>query len=219
MQEENGCEELLAKEEHVYHLLGEHPHILKCYGLIEVHSGVQSLQLERAPYGNVREFSRKNRTMPPSQGDRLKMALGVSSGIAHAHSKNVLHCDISCRNLFLFPDWYVEVGDFGSAVVGTNSPTNDIVEEIRYELPLRGRAFEDRPFMKRELFALGSAIYEIMAWQMPFEDLGTEDIEKKYAAEEFPDVTHLVAGDVIRECWDERFDTARDVEKAIDILQ
>jgi len=42
-------------------------------------------------------------------------------------------------------------------------PIHDIVEEIRYELPLRGRAFGERPYVKRELFALGSAIYEIIA--------------------------------------------------------
>ncbi|PVH71959.1 kinase-like protein [Cadophora sp. DSE1049] len=189
LREENGCEKLLAKEDHVYRLLGEHPHILRCYGLVEVH---------------------------PSY--RLNMALGVSSRIAHMHSKNIIHCDISCRNLLLFPDWRVKVGDFGSVRDG-NPSENNIVEEIRYELPLRGRVFEDRPYIKRELFALGSAIYEIMAWKMPFEELGTDDVEKKYAAEEFPDVTCVLAGDIIRDCWDEKFETAKDIEGAIKKLQ
>lgn len=162
----------------------------------------------------VREFTR-NRATPPSQDDRLRMALGISSGMAHVHAKNVMHCDISCRNLFLFPGWCVKVGDFGSAAVDGDPSRANIVEEIRYELPLRGRAFEHRPSIKRELFALGSAIYEIMAWEMPFEDLETDDVEKKYAAEVFPDVTRLLAGDVIRDCWTEKFDTSRDVEEAI----
>jgi len=214
-REENGCENLLAKEECMYRLLGQHAHILECYGLIEVHPGVHSLHLERAPHGNVREFIGKNKTTPPSKHNRLRMALGVSNGMAHVHAKNVTHCDISCRNLFLFPDWCVKVGDFGSAIVDGDSSEANIVEEIRYELPLRGRAFEDRPSIKRELFALGSAIYEIMAWGMPFEDLNTDDIEQKYAAEEFPDVTRLLAGDIIHKCWTEKFDTAKDVEEAI----
>ncbi|KAH6714571.1 kinase-like domain-containing protein [Leptodontidium sp. MPI-SDFR-AT-0119] len=218
LREENGCEKLLAKEDHVYRLLGEHPHILRCYGLVEVHPSVHSLRLERALHGNVREFIRNNKTTPLSEEDRLNMALGVSSGIAHMHSRNIIHCDISCRNLLLFPDWRVKVGDFGSARDG-NPSENNIVEEIRYELPLRGRAFEDRPYIKRELFALGSAIYEIMAWEMPFEELGTDDVEKKYAAEEFPDVTCVLAGDIIRDCWDEKFDTAEDIEGAIQKLQ
>lgn len=218
-REENGCEKLLAQEEYVYQLLGEHTHILRSYGLVEVHPSVHSLRLERALHGNVREFIRNNRTSPPSEKDRLEMVLGVSSGIAYAHSKNIIHCDISCRNLFLFPGWCVKVGDFGSAMINGILSQDNIVEEIRYELPLRGRDFKDRPHVKRELFALGSAIYEIMAWEMPFEELGTDDVERKYALEEFPDVSGLLARKIIRECWNEQFDTAKDVHRALRMLQ
>lgn len=127
-----------------------------------------------------------------------------------------MHCDISCRNLFLFPDWFVKVGDFGNAMID-GKPSGNVVEEMRYELPLRGRAFRKRPYIKRELFALGSAIYEIMAWEMPFPDLGTDDIEQRFRAEEFPDITDLLAGvgHIIYDCWKEKFDSASDVELAV----
>ncbi|TAQ83998.1 hypothetical protein B7494_g7681 [Chlorociboria aeruginascens] len=178
LREENGCEKLLAKEDHVYRVLGEHPHILRCYGLVEVHPNVRSLRLERASYGNIREFIRNNKTTPLSEESRLNIALGVSSGIAYMHSKNIIHCNISCRNLLLFPDLRVKVCDFGSARIDENLFENYIVEEIRYELPLRGRVFEDCLYIKRKLFALGSTVYEIMAWGMPSEELGTDDVEK-----------------------------------------
>ncbi|KFY30748.1 hypothetical protein V493_01694 [Pseudogymnoascus sp. VKM F-4281 (FW-2241)] len=213
------CEDLLAKEARIYQRLGQHANILWCDGLVEVHLGVHSLQLERALHGNVREFIEKNKTNPPHEMERLKMSIAVSRGIAHAHSKDITHGDLSCCNLLLFPGWFVKVGDFGSAsVVGVTSK-DDFVEEIRYELPLRGRNFEDRPRIKRDLFALGSAMYEIMTWGKPFEDLGTDDIENKYSAEEFPDVTHLSTGDIIRRCWDEDFPRAEDVADALCDLQ
>lgn len=53
-----------------------------------------------------------------------------------------------------------------------------------------------------------------MAWEMPFEDLETDDIEKRFNAEEFPDVTRLLAGDIIRDYWAEKSDTT-DVEEAM----
>jgi serine/threonine protein kinase len=218
-QHSDGCEESLAREEMVYQHLGEHIHILQCYGLVEVHPGIHSLQLERAPYGNIRQFIRDHKDTPPSEQDRLKMALGVSSGLAHAHAKNVIHCDISCRNLFLFPDWCTKVGDFGSAILDGTPPIHNIVEEIRYELPLRGRVFAERPYVKRELFALGSAIYEIMAWKQPFEGLEDDDVKKKYAAEEFPDVAYLLARNIVHNCWSEKFDTAKEVEEALTALR
>ncbi|KAH9216779.1 kinase-like domain-containing protein [Leptodontidium sp. 2 PMI_412] len=197
-----------SREGVVYQHLGEHPHILKCYGLVEVHPSVHSLRLERAPYGNVRQFIRNTRCKPPSEQDRLTMALGVPGGLAHVHAKNVIHCDISCRNLFLFPSGCVKIDDFGSALLDGTSPANDIVEEIRYELPLRGRAFEERPHIKRELFALGSAIYETMSWKMPFEELDDDDVEKMPQRR-----------NVIRDCWNEKFETSKDVEKALMALR
>jgi hypothetical protein len=36
LREENGRGKCLAHENHVYWLLGKHPHILRCYGLVEV---------------------------------------------------------------------------------------------------------------------------------------------------------------------------------------
>ncbi|KAH7312806.1 kinase-like domain-containing protein [Rhexocercosporidium sp. MPI-PUGE-AT-0058] len=189
LKEENGCQKLLAKEEHVYRLLGEYFHILRCYGLVEVRPSVHSPRLERALYGNVREFIRNNKKTSLSKEDQLNMALGASSGIAYMHSKNIIHCDINCRNLLLFPNWVVKVGNFASARDG-NPSENNIVEEIRYKLPLRGR-------------------------EMSFKELGTDDVEKRYAAEEFPDVTCVLAGDIIRDYWDEKFETAEDIEGAI----
>lgn len=218
-KEGNGCKELLNHEDRVYRLLGEHPYILRSYGLVEVHPGVQSLRLERALHGNVREFIQLNRTSPPSEKERLAMALCVSSGVAYVHSKHVIHCDISCRNLFLFPGWCVKVGDFGCAIVNESPSSGHFIEEIRYELPLRGGYFDERPYIKRELFALGSAIYEIMAWKLLFEDLKTDEIERKCASKEYTDVSGLLAGDIIRDCWNEQFDTAIDVDNALRKLQ
>jgi hypothetical protein len=54
-----------------------------------------------------------------------------------------------------------------------------------------------------------------MAWEMPFEELKTNEVEKKYAAEEFPDIARLLAGDIIHDCWAEEFESARDVEEAL----
>jgi hypothetical protein len=72
---------------------------------------------------------------------------------------SVVHCDISCRNIFVFPDLLAKIGDFRASKI--DEEPLDVVE-IRYELSLRGRKWENRPFIKRELFALGSVIYEIM---------------------------------------------------------
>lgn len=42
-----------------------------------------------------------------------------------------------------------------------------------------------------------------------------EQIEEKYANEEFPDTEGLRVGGIIRACWNEKFEAAADVEIAL----
>ncbi|KAF8850243.1 kinase-like protein [Acephala macrosclerotiorum] len=200
----------LAVEDTVYQRLGFHPHILKYDGQALVAKDTFSIKLERAA-GDLRGLILK-RTAPAEQ-TRLKMAVQISCGMAHIHSKNVFHCDLSCRNVFVFEDWLVKIGDFGGSKIDNQEPLG--AEEVRYELPLRGRAWQARDYRKRELFALGCAIYEIMAWKIPFAEMTEDQTEKNYANEVFPDTDGLLVGDIIRACWNEEFETAKDVEKAL----
>jgi hypothetical protein len=69
--------------------------------------------------------------------------------------------------------------------------------------------------VKRELFALGSAIYEIMAWERPFQELEDDEVELRYAREEFPSLRGNIAGPVIKKCWNEEFESAEEVLESL----
>ncbi|KAI0486706.1 hypothetical protein F4859DRAFT_510495 [Xylaria cf. heliscus] len=138
---------------------------------------------------------------PLSRGIRLQTVLDVASGLNHIHKMYVQHCDLTYRNLFLFDNFLVEIGEFGGSLIKEHKPLKPIVyEESAHELPCRGREFEKRPARGGEPFALGSAIYEIMAWRQPFEGWTDDDIEKTYAAEVFPDLEKNRARHIIRKC-------------------
>lgn len=216
---EHDSEKVLAREAFIYKHLGEHPHILRCYGLEEVHPGVNSLRLEYATLGDVRKFIREHKAAPLSTGIRLRMALDSALGLSHVHLKRVQHCNMSCRNLFLFDNYRVKIGDFGGSLIeGHDELKESVCEEAAYELPLRGREFWSRPSRKRELFALGSAIYEIMAWALPYEGVEDDEILRMYAAEAFPPLEGILASNVIRMCWDEKFESADEVVEALQSL-
>lgn len=174
---------------------------------------VYSLRLELAERGSLRGLILS--IDAPLMGIRLWLAWQTSLALAYIHSKSVVHGDVSCRNILICRDWIVKMGDFGGSTIDGGEGL-DIAEEIRYELPLRGRTWEARPVMKKELFALGSALYEIEAWKMPFKGLQDEEVEKNYAEERFPDVGTLVLGDIIRRCWDEQVDSATEVLELIE---
>lgn len=58
---------------------------------------------------------------------------------------------------------------------------------------------------------MGSAIYELTEWRMPFQELSDAEVDVKYAREEFPPVDGNPTGHVIAKCWTEGFKTANDV--------
>jgi serine/threonine protein kinase len=162
---------------------------------------------------------KKHKAAPLGEGIRLRMALGTALGLSHINKMGVQHCDISCRNLFMFDNYHVKVGDFGGSLIEGHDELKPIVyEEAAYELPLRGREFRNRPARKRELFALGSAIYEMMAWAPPYEGLEDDEIERKYAAEEFPSLEGIPASYIIQMCWDEGYGSSDEVVEALKAL-
>jgi serine/threonine protein kinase len=121
--------------------------------------------------------------------------------------------DFSCQNALLTEKSVVKICDFGGARLDENE--SDGVEEPRYELPLGGREWEARPYIKRDLFALGSSIYELMAWKKPFAELSDGEVEKRFDREEFPDVSNVLCTDIVRKCWNEEYERAEDVMLAL----
>ncbi|AEO60745.1 hypothetical protein MYCTH_2310287 [Thermothelomyces thermophilus ATCC 42464] len=204
-------EDAIVREAAIYKLLGDHPQILRCSGLSEIHPGVRALRLELAPFGDVRHYLEQHPDDPPPLKTRLNMVLDVAQGLAHVHSRGVWHFDFSTKNLFLFPDFHVKIGDFGGSVCEALGYNGGTLEDQDYELPCRGRDFMERPRDKRELFALGSSMYEIVAWARVFPGLSEEEVDERLKNEDFPPVDTLAIGHIIDGCWKEHYSTANDV--------
>ncbi|KAL2188074.1 kinase-like protein [Thermothelomyces heterothallicus CBS 203.75] len=183
----DSCEKRLAREATIYKHLGRHPQILECFGLEEVHPGIHSLRLEIAPLGSLRAYIHQTANNAPSVLCRLRMALDVATGLGYLHSRGVMACDLSSTNLFVFDDLKVKLGDFGGALLEGAGFEWDQTHETRYHLPARGRAYDEVPIMKRELFSLG------------------------YSRDEFPSLGGNVAGQIIQNCWGEVYATAQEV--------
>ncbi len=216
-----GCEEDLVREYTIYKHLGKHDRILHCFGLDEIrHPGVHALRLELAPLGTVRDLIQKKLPSDPlPEQTRLQMCRDVVDGLAQVHSQNVWHSDISCRNLMLFDGYRIKIGDFGGSIIRGRESSFPVVvaEEAQYELPCRGRDRHERPIMKRELFALGSCMYEIMAWMRPFQGLRDSEVTKRYERDEFPSLDGILiaAAQAIWNCWHEVYDCADEVVESL----
>jgi serine/threonine protein kinase len=178
-------------------------------GKVLVHENVYSLKIERA-LGYLREFVLN--CPAPSKETRLAMAVQAAASISYVHSKNVIHADFSTRNLFVFDNWQLKLGDFGGSRIDDQAAL--AAEETLYQLPKYGRTWRELDETTRELFALGCGIYEIITWKTLYTELPTtQQAVAKHSKGEFPDTRDLLARDIICKCWHEKYNTAADVEK------
>lgn len=137
---------------------------------------------------------------------RLKWCKEAAEALAYCHKMKVLHCDLRPDNMLLNSNFDLSLCDFG----GSKSEEYD------------GGGLPDYGFFDprsdpldvteaTEIFGLGSSMYTIMAGHLPHGPsiLKTAQERLNYAGEferlaiegNFPDMSKIVSGDIIRDCW------------------
>ena len=175
---------------------------------------VHALRLERSHMGAVRKYilDHPSPSEAPSVASRARMALDFAEGLGHCHARGVRCGDFSTRNVLLFDGLRVKLCDFGAATLKGSDFKPFQCYEVRYQLPPRGRDEDKVPRMAEELFALGSAIHEVMEWRVPFWGVLDYELDGRYADDDLPEVAaDNITADVIRKCWQEEYESAGQV--------
>jgi serine/threonine protein kinase len=191
--------ERFVLEERIYKALCPHPRIITCYGLNE-----SGLKLEYAANGTLLGHLHA----PDSSGsittaDRVRWAHQAAEAVAYIHTKRVIHCDINVRNILLDEEFNAKRCDFQGEYVDEHGSHHNgyALENTKAFLPRS----DDHSDEKSDLFALGTAIYEIMTNHEPFPELeahkDAEEIERRYQEGVFLSVDGILGGDIIRKCW------------------
>lgn len=204
---DEGPSEALNAECAILKQLGTHPCIIEFKGK---HEG--GLLLEFAPHGSLESYINKTQL---TKKEKLRFARETAEGIAYAHRKNVVVCDINVRNILLDSELHVKLCDFQGRLLGPDG-------EILYD----GGASENaESFMPRnnpdvadtrtDIFALGSTIYHIMKGHRPFPELHTIDDEaefkRRYQEGLYPPLAADLGGAIVWKCWEGRYDSADEV--------
>ncbi|KAF4436473.1 TKL protein kinase [Fusarium austroafricanum] len=202
----------LLREHHIYQAIGDHQHITRCFDLVyDQHNNAIALKLERAPKGNLRHFIEETREIP-SMHRRLEMAANFAKSVAYIHSRGVIWGDLSTRNALIFSDDSLKLCDFASSALENIYPQFGIhTYEPGYCPAMPEGVVRALPMMQRELYALGSAIYEITAWKFPYAEI-SGDIWDIVESGTMPVIgENNVAHDIITRCWNFGYDSAEAV--------
>jgi eukaryotic-like serine/threonine-protein kinase len=144
---------------------------LNHHGIVTIHEVVQSgstpaIVMELVEGTPLREVCGKPLPIP----EVLAIGLQIAEALAVAHASDVIHGDIKPENIFVRPDHYVKLLDFGLArkltteniALGFGPPLGT----LRYMSPEQARAEPLSP--ASDVFSLGLVLFELLAGRHAF---------------------------------------------------
>lgn len=163
------------------------------------------------PSGSIRDYYGTLDGNLPALQDRFCRCHQCVAGISYVPSKNILHNDISARNVLLSPDITIEISDFGfSTLHGTSGLLGHA--ETRYERPSSSRYTDVAPI--DDLFAIGSLFFEILSGKRSYDDVDSGTVEWRYKIHEFPSLDSIDQNyaKIVDKCWNDRYSCIQDIE-------
>ncbi|KAK8092964.1 hypothetical protein PG999_014551 [Apiospora kogelbergensis] len=143
----------------------------------------------------------------PKIGDEDALALTrrwayqAAEGLAYVHSQRVIQADVGCHNMLLDRRDDLKLADFsGSSITDMPDCPALVTYDTRSRLPNI-----DEPNRASDLFALGSAIYEMATGDLPYPSLPAREVQRLFFQREFPNLDRPgicpAIAQVIRRCW------------------
>jgi len=185
----------IAREREVYRRLdeGHCSYVLKCYDI----DNPSGLVLERCNDTIRSCLKSRYRNSPPPEMVVKRWAYEAAQGLAYIHRKRIVQGDVGCHNMLLSSDNVLKLGDFaGSSIDGLPSTVN-------YEVRSRSPGVSE-PDQLSDIFALGSAIWEMATGLPPYHDKPWREVHGLYKRGKFPKLKSFPGlGEIIRKCWEQ----------------
>ncbi|KAJ3475951.1 hypothetical protein NLI96_g11488 [Meripilus lineatus] len=163
-------------KELVFGLLLHHPHILQSLGALDLSK--PRIVTPFMSHGHIGSYIRSAKPDLPSI---YRLISEIAAGVAYMHSLKIVHGDLRVPNILVDNAGHVRISDFGKAGFnGSTAPSSaaDMLGAPGYIAPELAVAPDDRdldnplvfsrPSLPSDIFAFGSACYEILAGSPPF---------------------------------------------------
>ncbi|KAH8707562.1 kinase-like domain-containing protein [Phaeosphaeriaceae sp. PMI808] len=192
------------------------------YGLFRTgKDSKDGLLLDEADGGDLQSYIESDNNNEIDNSLRRKWSLQISEAVAYAHSKGIVHSNLSAWNV-LVHETNLCLVDFGGSRCCELGVDGNLLPDAPFGDPQLTN-FESPEF---DVFCLGVVLYIINIGHYPFherpapqneERLAYENqVQNRYEQGEFPDLSDVQLGDVIAGCCiQRRFKAGEDVVVAL----
>lgn len=143
----------------------QHPNIIACQAIEHTEKG-RYLVLDYWNSGSLRHLMQSNNSRSIVQN--LKIIADILSGLEHAHSYGIVHCDVKPENILLNQNetgWIACLTDFGIARLSQEDYTEINLGSPAYMAP---EQFYSQFSPASDLYAVGVVLYEMLLGSRPF---------------------------------------------------
>ena len=144
-----------------------HPNIVNIYD-VGKYEDVHYIVMEYVSGETLKDKLQREGTLPLAEA--VGIVIQIAEALEHAHSNNLVHCDIKPHNILVTESGRVKVADFGIARAVTSSTmtySGNVIGSVHYFSPeqARGESVND----KSDIYSLGVVMYELLTGKVPFE--------------------------------------------------
>lgn len=151
----------------------QHENIVTCHSMEQTATG-RYLVMDYCEGGTLRNLLDEDVQLHPIQG--LRLITQILAGLAHAHQRGIVHCDIKPENILLtvtVEGWTAKISDFGIARLSQEMASDEFSNtgSPAYMAPER---FYGQHSIASDLYAVGVLLFEMLVGHRPFSGVPAE---------------------------------------------
>ena len=166
-----------------------HPNIVEMYDVGE-DDGRYFIVMEYVDGKTLKSLIKKRGALNLTEAIDIMMQL--TSGIACAHDRYIIHRDIKPQNVMILEDGRVKITDFGIAMALNNNEltqTNSVMGSVHYLPP--EQASGSGSTIKSDIYSLGILMFELLTGKVPFKGDNAVEIAIKHMKDQIPSVCSI----------------------------